>query len=488
MRQQTAASGQPSAEVRTGFELVRAVQVRLVESAAEVRRWDATIRQHHYLGLKAMIGETLRYVAEVDGEWVALLGFASAALKGTPRDRFIGWIPEQQEARRIYIANNVRFLILPSYHIANLGSRVLGLTLRRLSDDWQAVHGHPVVLCETFVDPGHFNGGVYRAAGFSHIGETSGFAKSGSTWIEHNQPKMVWVRPLRRRAVELLCLPFLAPQLRGGPAIVDPNTLPLNGAHGLLAYMQTVADPRHRRGVRYPMASVLAVSSLAVICGMRSYRAIGQWAKELSQEQLHRLGCFRSPTTGKFSPPGEDTIRRSLTMVDGDALDKAVSAYLAAVLEQRGQRRLALDGKTLRGSGSQTSGQRHLLSAVRHGLGIVLGQVEVDGKQNEIPAAQRLLALLPLEDTVVTADALHTQDKTARLIVERGGEYLFTVKDNQPTLHRELAQLDWRFSPPVDDTRQGPRTGRETDDPDHPDAGLHSLPARRAGGTDPAGG
>ena len=466
--------------------MVRGVTVRLVESAAEIRHWDQVIREHHYLGLRSMIGETLRYVAELDGQWVALVGFASPALKVTARDQFIGWTPEQQQARLIYIANNVRFLIVSGYHVPNMGSRVLGLALRRLSDDWQAVHGHPVLVCETFVDPSRFDGGVYRAAGFTHVGETSGFAKSGDTWVEHGKPKLVWVRALRRRACDLLRQPFLTPALMREPAVVDPNTLPLSGARGLVAYMQAVADPRMRRGVRHSMASVLAVCALAVICGMRSYRAIGQWAQELTQDQLYRLGSFRSPTTGRFVAPGEDTVRRILTMVDGDALDRAICAYLTAVLERPEPRRVALDGKTLRGSGSETTGQRHLLSAVRHGLGIVLGQVEVDGKENEIPAAQRLLEILPLQDTVVTADAMHTQTDTARAIVEQGGEYLFTVKENQPSLHQALSALDWAFSPLADDGGQGPRPDGTANDPGSAHAERAGLSVRRASGPDRA--
>lgn len=466
----------------SAIDMVRGVQVRLVESPEEARRWDELIRSHHYLGLTNMVGETLRYIAELDGTWVALLGFASAALKGTARDRFIGWTPEQRRTRLIYIAQNARFLILPGYHVPNLGSRVLGLTLRRLSDDWQAAHGHPVLVCETFVDPSRFDGGVYRASGFVHVGETTGFAKNGNNWVEHNHPKLVWLRPLRRRALDLLRKEFLTPELLHGAPVVDPDALPLNGHKGLVGYMQQISDPRARRGVRHPISTTLAICVLAVICGMRSYRAIGQWASDLSQEQLYRLGAFRSPTSGGFVPPSTGTVRRALMMVSPDALDRAVCAYLEAVLQPRGKGRTAIDGKTLRGSASATEGQRHLVSAVRHGLGIVVAQIGVDGKENEIPAAQRLLECIPLEDTVVTADAMHTQEKTANMIVRRGGEYLFTVKDNQPSLHQTLAALDWAFSPLGDNAGQRAWTGGTAIDPGAARPGGGGLSARRAGG------
>lgn len=451
MRQTTAAR-QEDRDPGSAYEMVRGVGVRLVASAQEAKRWDELIRQHHYLGVATMVGETLRYVAELDGRWVALIGFASAALKVKARDEHIGWTPEQQTKRLIYIGQNARFLILAGFNVPNMGSRVLGLCLRRLSDDWQAAHGHPVLVCETFVDPSLFDGGVYRGAGFVHVGETTGFAKNGNRWVEHKRPKLVWLRPLRRRALDLLRAEFLTPAMVGTGALVDPNTLPLNGSRGLIEYMQRVSDPRARRGVRHRMASVVAVGVLAVICGMRSFRAIGQWADGLTQDQLHRLGCFRSPTTGRFVAPGADTVRRVLAKVDNADLDRAVSAYLVAVLGRPGKDRIALDGKTLRGSAAANESQRHLLGAVRHGLATVLAQVEVDGKENEIPAAQRLLPLLavPLNGAVVTADAMHTQEKTASMIVEQGGEYLFTVKDNQPSLRQTLAALDWDFSPLTD--------------------------------------
>lgn len=86
----------------SAIDMVRGVQVQRVESPDEVRRWNELIRCHHYLGLTNMVGETLRYVAELGGTWVALLGFASAALKVTARDRFVGWTPEQRRTRLIY--------------------------------------------------------------------------------------------------------------------------------------------------------------------------------------------------------------------------------------------------------------------------------------------------------------------------------------------------------------------------------------------------
>jgi hypothetical protein len=113
-------------------------------------------------------------VAEWQGSWVALVGWCAAALKCAARDRWIGWPEVLQRQRLGLIANNARFLILPGPRVANLASRVLGLglTLKRLSWDWQQVHGHPVFLAESFIDPQRFAGTCYRAAGWLQVGQT----------------------------------------------------------------------------------------------------------------------------------------------------------------------------------------------------------------------------------------------------------------------------------------------------------------------------
>lgn len=443
--EETSAKAQSAPNVRTAFAMVRDVEVHRVDDAVEVKRWDELLARHHYLGPSRLVGETMRYMATLDGQPVALVGFSSAALKVSVRDEFIGWQPEHQIARLKYIANNARFVILPGYNVPNMGSHVLGLVLRRLSDDWRGVHGHPILACETFVDPAHFQGTVYLGAGFTYLGNSTGFGRKNTTYVAHDQPKMMFIRPLRRRALELLRQDFLTPELLDEGALVDPNTLPLDGRKGLLAFMAQVEDPRHRRGVRHNLASTLAISTLGLICGMRGFRAIGQWAQGLSQEQRARLGCFRSPSSGLFVAPSVDTIRRTLTHVDPDALSRAAAAYLESTFPNR--RPLALDGKTRKNSASSTEAQRHLLGVIRHGTMSLVAQADVGEKENEIPVAQHVLKTIPLEGTIVTADALHTQVETARQTVEQGGEYLLTVKANQPSLYQMLGALDWRFSP-----------------------------------------
>ena len=445
-------------------EMVQSVTVRALRDKAEIQKFDALIRAHHYLGLKSLVGEQLRYVAEIHGTWVGLLAWAAPALKIKARDAWIDWDETQRSRRLKFVADNARFLILPGYNVQNLATRVLSLNLRCLSRDWQEVHGHPVLLAETFVDPSLFLGTIYRAGNWTHLGETLGYARSGTSYVEHQRPKQIYVRPLMRRAQEILRAPFDAPELVTGPGVLlDANQLPIDGEHGLLAYLLRVPDPRMRRGIRHSFHSVLSISVVAVLCGARSLLAIADFANGLSPQTLRRFGCFRSPTTGLVMPPSEPTIRRALTHVDADALDDATGRYLQEIA---GTVRVAIDGKTLRGSRTEDRKGRHLLSAVHHVLGVVLAQREVGEKTNEIPRARDVLDQVPLAGAVVTADALHTQkDFAAYVVDERRAHYVLTVKNNQPRLRQSLVDLSWDFSPSPYGTGEGARADRDADHP-----------------------
>jgi hypothetical protein len=148
-------------------------------SADERLGWRAHMERYHYLGDAAVVGESLRYVALLDGQLVALLAWGSASLHNGPRDRYLGWDAAAKSSNLHRVVNNVRFLILPWIRQRHLASRVLGANLRRLSRDWQASYGHPVVLAETFVDCSRFRGTCYRASNWLCVGQTQGWSKSG---------------------------------------------------------------------------------------------------------------------------------------------------------------------------------------------------------------------------------------------------------------------------------------------------------------------
>jgi predicted transposase YbfD/YdcC len=156
-------------------------------------RFDAELDEHHWLGHR-MVGETMRYVAvDASGEWVALVGFASAALSCRPRDRFIGWSPELQFRRLRFVASNQRFCVLPAGRRQNAASAVMSRALKRLSADWVEAWGHPVLLVESFVDPSRHIGTCYAASSFLRLGETAGFGRRSGRYVEHRPIKDVYV-------------------------------------------------------------------------------------------------------------------------------------------------------------------------------------------------------------------------------------------------------------------------------------------------------
>jgi hypothetical protein len=169
--------------------------------------WRLYIERYHYLGWRPVVGEHLLYAAYLDTELVALLGWGSAALHVPARERFVGWDDAIKRQRLHLVANNVRFLVLPWVRVKGLASKTLAYNLRRLSRDWQAVWGHPLLLAETFVDSTRFRATCYRAANWVCLGQSAGRAKRGYRYLHHGTPKAVFVYELHAGARQLLCTP-----------------------------------------------------------------------------------------------------------------------------------------------------------------------------------------------------------------------------------------------------------------------------------------
>lgn len=434
-----------NAEGVTGVDWA-AVRVRLIVDG-ERSRWEALMAAHHYLGCGALVGRSLRYVGVVGERWVALLGWASAALKCAARDAWIGWSPALQWQRIGLVVNNARFLLLPGPRVPNLASKLLALNVVRLSADWQRVHGQPVLLAETFVDPTRFAGTCYRAANWRDLGETRGFGKANTGYVAHGQRKRILVYPLHRAARTILAQAWPHPEL---PVAKEGKAMSLSAgeATDLLRRLAGLTDHRSAQGQRHRHQSVLAVAACAVISGARGSTAIAEWAARADAELLRQLRCRRSATgRGGCIPPSEPTIRRVLAGLNGDEFERVLAGWLddhATTPDTA----IAIDGKALRGS---RKGDKHtfLVAAVGHQSGRVHEQVLVADKQSEMKAVEPLLDALPLAGQVVTADALHTQVATAEYLVERKqAHYLLTVKDNQPTLKADIAALGLSALPP----------------------------------------
>ena len=424
----------------------------------EENDWNTLMARHHYLGFHCLSGRSLKYVALLDGRWVALIGWGAAALKCTPRDRWIDWSAERKYKRLQYIANNQRFLILPGVSIKNLASRALALNLKRLSADWETVYGHPILMVETFVDQSRYKGTCYRAAGWVPLGKTAGYGRTGGIYYYHGQTKTVLVKALQKKAATILSAPFLPPELTGGErAMVDLNKVSLDSKGGLLDYLALLKDTRKKRGIRHSQISILAVAICALLSGAKCFIAIGEWASSLNQEMLKRLGCRYNERLEKFIPPSEKTLRLTLKRVNGDEVDDIIGQWLRS---QSQDRAVAVDGKTLRGSSGADGKPVHLVSAFLQHDKIVISQRQVERKSNEITAFKPLLEQLNLEGKVVTADAMHTQVEHARFIVEdKKADYVFPVKQNQGNLFETIKNtMSEDFPPSLQNTGKRTRT------------------------------
>lgn len=234
---------------------------------------------------------------------------------------------------------------------------------------------------------------------------------------------------------------------------VEPHELA-----ALAEVLAAVPDPRRVRGRRYRIGTLLALCLVAVLGGARSLAQIARYAANAGDEVRAELGLQRAT-------PNASTLGRLLARIDGDALDEAVGAWLARhatdpVRDEEALVGLAVDGKSVRGSRTDET-TVHLLAAALHESQTVLAQRQVAAKSNEIPALAPLLARFDLRGVVVTADAMHTQRKTAKKIVAAGGHYLLVAKGNQKKLQRQLRRLPWWQIPLLDRTRAAGHGRRE---------------------------
>lgn len=208
-------------------------------------------------------------------------------------------------------------------------------------------------------------------------------------------------------------------------------------AGDLRQFMAQVPDPRGRKGKRHPLSAILTAVICAVLSGANGYKPIAQWLHAQSVDFWHFLGFTRRPL--KYG-----ALRLVLMALDPQSFEAALIQWLhqthglePAVGALRG---VAIDGKTLRGTKSLDQRALMLISAFDHETACVIRQQAVPSHTNEQKAVLDLLKQLVLTGRVITADALHCQQETCQQIVDSGGHYLITVKDNQSTLHQAISQ------------------------------------------------
>ena len=424
------------------------ITVRPIEPA-EQARWNQLVSQHHYLKNASLVGERLCYVAEYQGQWLALLGWSAASYHIRARDQWIGWNDNQRRARLPLVASNSRFCLLTARgQFPNLASRVLALNGARLSQDWQEAYGHPILLVESFVDRQLFRGTAYKAAGWKALGQSAGFKRVAEDFYEaHDQPKQLYARELVKQAARKLRQRQLPQPLQIYERRIAPSCQMPGGQLTSLWQVlhRQVPESRNGKGLRHKQATVLTITFAFLLSGGQGgHRAVASFARDLTPTQRAAANCWFNAKTRTYDPPTENCVYRVLKAVPVLEFQQAIWAWQMARHGAQDGSVLVLDGKALRGSqGTQ------LVGAINAQSGRTLGVETVADKSNEIPAAQTLLGRLELDGVIALMDALHTQIKTAHSIVqEGGGDFALFLKGNQAGLLAQAQHfLPEDFSP-----------------------------------------
>lgn len=216
----------------------------------------------------------------------------------------------------------------------------------------------------------------------------------------------------------------------------------------LMELFQGVHDPRRPQGKRHPLPALLALAIVGLLSGMTSYEAIVDFGKARGWEFLQLLGFTRRRGLCKA------TYSRVFRRIDAADVEARIGQWIQSHTDLGVAPHIAIDGKTARGSRDGEMPGVHLVSAYVPQFRAVVGQLRVDAKTNEHKAALELLGILPIKGAVVTGDAMFTHRDVCTKIIERGGDYILPVKENQPNLRADImaafAEPAAGLSPPPD--------------------------------------
>jgi hypothetical protein len=410
---------------------------------AEAAAFDAQLANHHYLGAGRPVGDYLRQFVERDGVPVGLLVWGPSCYALKDRDRWIGWSASQRVARLKLIVQNRRFLVLtPKGQSPNLASQAMGAALRVLADHWGEAFGYRPLLAESFTDPEAYAGTCYKASNWEPVGHSEGYSRHRADFhLANERPKKLWLRELCPKARAQLRAVQLPEASRGGliapPSGVLPVTLPQ--MNSLVEVFRHAPDPR-ARNTQFRIGPVLTLVAMALLAGRRDIAEIVRFATTLRPGQRRQLGLPRKSATRAFyKVPGYGVFYAVLTRLDAEAFAALLNQWLLARAGTLPQA-LAMDGKMIRD-------HIGLLTLAQHEDGAPQSVAVYDQKEDtercEQTAALALIESLPaLDGKLITADPLHCQRKTARVIVEKGGDYLLQIKGNQPKLLQQAQAFD----------------------------------------------
>jgi hypothetical protein len=434
-------SAKPAKPAKPATPPASTLSVR-VPAPEQFAAFDQQLAAQHYLGAGRPVGDYLRQIVERDGQPVALLVWGPACYALKDRDRWISWSAPQRIGRLKLLVQNRRFLLLtPKGAAPNLASQSLAAAVRVLPDQWREHFGYRPLLAESFTDPEAYAGTAYKASNWEPVGFSAGYRRHRADfYVPNDRPKKLWLFPLAPNAKALLRSPQLPEEFRPALSAPPSGTLPvkIGQMDSLLDVFRRAPDPRDDN-TRYRIGPVLTLIALALMAGRREVAEIARFATTLTQPQRRRLNLPLKRGRKRFHQvPGYDVFYQVLTRMEPEAFAALLTGWLQA---HQGQlpAALALDGKMIRD-------HIGLLTLAQHEDGAPQAVAVYDQKENtprcEQSAAAALLAKLPaLDGRLVTADPLHCQRGLARTIVEKGGDYLFQIKGNQPRLLKQAEKL-----------------------------------------------
>lgn len=411
------------------------LRIHVVETPDEIQRFNQFLARKHYLGGTQPAGDFLRQVVKnQQGQWLALLAWGAACYRIKDRDEWIGWNNTQRAERQKLVVQNRRYLLLSRRgQRPNLGSQALALAVRELSGQWEKQFGYQPVLAETFTDMELFEGTCYKASGWEAVGQSKGYSRHRAEfYIKHDRPKKLWLKKLQPDAQEILCAMSLGKSHQKGGCSNAQSQLPFKAAEqkSLIQALARVSDQRAENSC-FKLTSVLSIVAMALLCGSRQMSQISRFGSRLSQAQRRNLGLPLRKGTVVYRVPSYSVYYQMLKRIDPMEFSQVLSQWLQS---HHGSlpSALALDGKMI---GDLVG----VVSLVEHETGIPVSMAPMSKKespyaQGELKTGQHLLQSQTLDGKIMTADALHTQIKTAQITVEQGGEYLLQIKSNQKKL------------------------------------------------------
>lgn len=407
------------------------------------RRFNALLDEEHALGSRKARGRSVyQVICDEQDRWVALILWTGACWHLGARDQWIGWDGMTRSERLQLVIHQARFLVLQSARDSVWSSAVLAAAVRDLPGQWEEVFAYRPLLAETFTDPETHEGTCYKAAGWEPAGFSSGEGKHyADLFPQSARPKKLWLKPLAPKARERLCASELPDAQRAGLAGHAAVRCALKAPQlaSLYETFSGVPDPRRRNARRYRLEAVLTLVALGLLRGAVHLSTIVRTAQKLTQVQRKHLRLPWKKGTKFRSVPCYDVFRDVLRGVDLPTLAERLTQWLQARAGEL-PRTLAVDGKIIR----DKLGLIVTLVDTEEGTPVALA-ANIQGKGHELKTTQELLASpqVNLINATVTADSLHCQDQTAHIVSrEKGGQYLFQVRDNQPTLHqRAQSQL-----------------------------------------------